>query len=173
MLNELVMSFDGNVIERSKIKNSIELLKEFEPMALQLHQDGYYLTYSGGKDSDTNLELCLMAGIKFTANYNITGIDPVGALKHIKRQRERLLKIGINLYMHTPNKFTTGPFKGMTKNMWRLIVHKMMPPTRIMRYCCDSLKEHGGKGLLCITGVRWDESTKRSNRKTNDQRSNR
>jgi len=36
-----------------------------------------------------------------------------------------------------------------------------MPPTRVVRYCCEHLKETGGKGRLKVTGVRWDESTKR------------
>lgn len=37
-----------------------------------------------------------------------------------------------------------------------------MPPTRTMRYCCEVLKEHGGEGKVKITGVRWDESTRRA-----------
>lgn len=36
-----------------------------------------------------------------------------------------------------------------------------MPPTRLMRYCCEVLKERGGKGRLKITGVRWAESENR------------
>ena len=47
--------------------------------------------------------------------------------------------------------------------MWQLIVKKGMPPTRKVRYCCDELKEGGGRGRIAITGVRWEESTKRKN----------
>ena len=47
--------------------------------------------------------------------------------------------------------------------MWKLIVKKGMPPTRMVRYCCDELKEGGGRGRIVITGVRWEESTKRKN----------
>lgn len=36
-----------------------------------------------------------------------------------------------------------------------------MPPTRLVRYCSDVLKEHGGKGRFITTGVRWAESRKR------------
>jgi phosphoadenosine phosphosulfate reductase len=36
-----------------------------------------------------------------------------------------------------------------------------MPPTRIVRYCCEALKEQGGKGRLKVTGVRWAESVRR------------
>ena len=45
--------------------------------------------------------------------------------------------------------------------MWQLIVKKGMPPTRMVRYCCDELKEGGGRGRVMVTGVRWAESTKR------------
>jgi phosphoadenosine phosphosulfate reductase len=152
--------------EVDKIKKSIDLLREFEPMALSLHSDGYYLLYSGGKDSDATLEIAIKAGVKFTAHYQVTGIDPTELVVHVKETRERLASIGgIKLEMHPPEIFTTGPYKGLRKNMWRLIVHKTMPPTRICRYCCDHLKERGGKGRLCLTGVRWHESTKRKGRR--------
>lgn len=45
--------------------------------------------------------------------------------------------------------------------MWQLIVEKKTPPTRLMRYCCEKLKEHGGKGRIKVTGVRWTESKNR------------
>ena len=48
------------------------------------------------------------------------------------------------------------------KSMWELIVDKKFPPTRLIRYCCAELKEHGGRGRVKITGVRWDESAKRT-----------
>lgn len=51
-------------------------------------------------------------------------------------------------------------------SMWQLIVEKKIPPTRIRRYCCETFKEHGGKGRMKITGVRWAESVSR--RKNND-----
>jgi len=38
---------------------------------------------------------------------------------------------------------------------------KLMPPTRVVRYCCSVLKEQGGKGRMITTGVRWAESAKR------------
>lgn len=45
--------------------------------------------------------------------------------------------------------------------MWNLIPRKMMPPTRLLRYCCAELKEGGGKGRFIATGVRWAESAAR------------
>jgi len=110
-------------------------------MALQLHPDGYYLAYSGGKDSDSILEMALESGVKFSAHYNVTTVDPHEVVKYIKNTRERLIKYGINLYIEPPGKFSDGT----QKTMWTLIERKSMPPTRIQRYCCDHLKERGGE----------------------------
>jgi phosphoadenosine phosphosulfate reductase len=60
---------------------------------------------------------------------------------------------------HYPDVIVDKP--GIT--MWQLIVKKGMPPTRKVRYCCDVLKEGGGRGRIAVTGVRWEESTKRKN----------
>ena len=46
--------------------------------------------------------------------------------------------------------------------MWNLIPRKLMPPTRIARYCCEALKESNGKGRVIVTGVRWSESANRA-----------
>ena len=40
-----------------------------------------------------------------------------------------------------------------------------MPPTRIARYCCEYLKESCGEGRITLTGVRWDESSKRKKKR--------
>ena len=50
------------------------------------------------------------------------------------------------------------------KSMWELIPEKLMPPTRLVRYCCEELKERGGRGRLKITGVRKAESHARAER---------
>ena len=55
-------------------------------------------------------------------------------------------------------------YKGKPTSMWKLIPQKLMPPTRIARYCCSVLKETGCANRFIATGVRWDESTKRKNR---------
>ena len=50
------------------------------------------------------------------------------------------------------------------ETMWQLIVRKCTPPTRVIRYCCDVLKERGGSGRFTITGVRWAESNGRKSK---------
>lgn len=48
--------------------------------------------------------------------------------------------------------------------MWSLIPQVMLPPTRLMRYCCSVLKEKGGRNRAIATGVRRAESRSRSKR---------
>lgn len=48
-------------------------------------------------------------------------------------------------------------------SMWTLIPQIMVPPTRLMRYCCSVLKETSGKNRFIATGVRWAESASRKN----------
>ena len=48
-----------------KIKYSIQLLKKTEEMALRIDpENGFYLAFSGGKDSIVCKELLNMAGVK-------------------------------------------------------------------------------------------------------------
>lgn len=126
-----------------KIKRAIENLKLFEEMALKMNPEGYYLSFSGGKDSQVIYHLAQMAGVRFKAHYHITTVDPPELVRFVRdtypdveRERPRT-------------------------NMWNLIVKKQFPPTRKIRYCCSELKEHGGEGSFVITGVRWAESESR------------
>ena len=52
-------------------------------------------------------------------------------------------------------------YKDKPVSMWTLIPQKLMPPTRLVRYCCAVLKENTGKNRFIATGVRWSESTNR------------
>ena len=52
---------------------------------------------------------------------------------------------------------------GKPVNMWNLIAKHTLPPTRVVRYCCEELKECSGRGRVTVTGVRWAESPRRRN----------
>ena len=52
-------------------------------------------------------------------------------------------------------------YKDKPVSMWTLIPQKLMPPTRLVRYCCAVLKENTGRDRFIATGVRWAESTNR------------
>lgn len=121
-----------------KEKRAIEYLKSFEP-----ETEPYYLCYSGGKDSDCIRILASLAGVKHDIVNNHTTVDAPETVRYIRSIP--------NIQIEYPE-----------KTMWQLIEEKGMPPTRLVRYCCSELKEHGGKGRVKVTGVRWAESAKRA-----------
>ena len=45
-------------------------------------------------------------------------------------------------------------YKGCSRDNVEFDTAKLMPPTRVVRYCCSVLKEQGGKGRMITTGVR-------------------
>ena len=135
-----------NIYGEDKVQVAIKRIKTFEP------EDGYYVAFSGGKDSQCILELCKMAGVKYDAHYQITSVDPPELVRFIKEQYPEVNRE----YPRNKN--------GEVITMWKLIPERKIPPTRIARYCCQELKESSGKGRVTMTGVRWAES---ANRKSN------
>lgn len=124
---------------QDKVATAIQRLRTFVP------PDGYYVCFSGGKDSQCVYHLCKEAGVKFDAHYSHTTVDPPELIYFMRE--------------HYPDVIVDKP----DLTMWQLIVKKGMPPTRMVRYCCDELKEGGGRGHVAVTGVRWEESRKRKN----------
>lgn len=136
---------------QEKVNKSIERLKAFEP------EEGYYLAFSGGKDSVVCKALLEMAGCKYDATYRVTSVDPPELVRFIK-------EVHPDVKREVP-RYSQGiadeKNRGKAITMWNLIEMKLMPPTRVVRYCCHSLKENGGEGRMVVTGVRWAESEKR------------
>jgi phosphoadenosine phosphosulfate reductase len=127
---------------RDKVQIAIERLRSFEP------REGYYLAFSGGKDSSTILRLAEMSGVQYDAHYNVTTIDPPELVKFIKAEHPGVER-------HRPE-----------MSMFQLILKvKFWPPMRQQRWCCELLKERGGAGRVVLTGIRWQESQKRKSRK--------
>ena len=102
-----------NIYGKDKVEVAIERFQTFEP------PEGYFLAFSGGKDSSVIKALADMSGVKYDAK-------PI--------------------------------------TMWNLIPKKRMPLTRIVRYCCQELKETSGENRFVVTGVRHCESIKRRSR---------
>lgn len=134
-----------NMQGKDKVQVAIERLQMFEP------PEGYYLAFSGGKDSVAIKALADMANVKYDAHYNHTSVEPPELVRFVREQHE-----DVSIEWHKDK-------DGNRITMWNLIPKKSFPPTRIARYCCQALKEHGGDGRMTITGVRWAESVNRRN----------
>ena len=143
-----------NIIDLEK--TAIERLKLSSDMSIRLYKKPLVITYSGGKDSDVLLHLAEISGIQFEVLHSLTTADAPQTVYHVRDTFRRLENKGIKC---TVDKHVQPDGSRIT--MWNLIPRKLMPPTRLVRYCCDVLKEGGGKDRFIATGVRWDESAAR------------
>ena len=123
-----------------KVADAIARIQFHEP------KEGYFVAFSGGKDSVVILDLIKKSGVKYDAHYHLTTVDPPELVRFIRK--------------YHPEVEIVKPKMSMCK----LIIHRKSPPTFKARYCCEKLKEGGGVGRFVITGVRWEESVRRSRR---------
>lgn len=127
-----------------KIAESLDLLSKAEETALRMNpKDGFFLGFSGGKDSQAVYHLCKLAGVAFQPYYSVTGIDTPETIRFIQEN------------------YPDVKFIHHKKNFFQLVEEKGLP-TITRRYCCERLKEHFGAGQCVLTGVRAEESKKRS-----------
>ena len=120
---------------------ALENLRKFEP------KEGYYVAFSGGKDSCVIYDLVKRAGVKFDVHHSITTIDPPEMMKWMK-------KVYPEVERHKPK-----------MSMFELVTHKKSLPTRIGRFCCEYLKENGGNDRVVVLGIRAEESSMRKDRR--------
>ncbi|GHV20633.1 hypothetical protein FACS189425_11220 [Clostridia bacterium] len=125
-----------------KVNTALERIKFANEMRERLFTEPFYVAYSGGKDSDCIRILFELSGAPFELWHNHTTVDAPETVHYVRSIP--------GIHISYPE-----------LSMWRLIVKKGMPPTRLMRYCCSELKERGGEGRFVVTGVRWDESARR------------
>lgn len=127
-----------------KLAESLDLLKKGEATALRMNpEEGYFLGFSGGKDSQAVYHLCKLAGVRFKAYYSVTGIDTPETILFIR------------------DNYPDVKFIHHKQNFFHLVEDKGLP-TIMRRYCCERLKEHFGAGQCVLTGVRAEESKKRA-----------
>lgn len=132
---------------QSKIDYSIALLRKSEPIALDYDsENGFYLAFSGGKDSLVLYHLAKMAGVKFRGHMNLTSIDPPDVIRFVRKNYPdvELIKPKISIY--------------------DMALKKHILPTRVMRWCCAEFKEMSGAGKVTLIGIRKGESVRRSKR---------
>lgn len=143
-----------------KIKDAMAALKLSAEMSKHYYNKPLVVCYSGGKDSDVLLDIaikCLAPGDFEVVNSHTT-VDAPETVYHIRDVFKDLEEKGIHTEIIYPS------FKGERTTMWALIPQKLMPPTRLVRYCCYHLKETTTPNRLVAVGVREDESTNRRGR---------
>lgn len=140
-------------------KEQMAIARLQDAARLSLHRYGrpLLITYSGGKDSQVLVALAERSGIDFEVVNSHTTADAPETVYFIREQFRQMENRGINCTIEKPR------YKGKPTSMWSLIPQKMMPPTRLVRYCCAVLKENTGRDRFIATGVRWAESTRRKN----------
>jgi phosphoadenosine phosphosulfate reductase len=131
------LTFEGKTIDQL----AIELIQAYEP------PEGYYLGFSGGKDSVVIYDLAKRSGVKFQAHYSVSPIDPPQIHQFIKQNYPEV-KWDILA-------------KGFFSKMVLSCGLPMRPPVG-HRWCCKYIKEGGGEGQVKILGMRKVESKNRS-----------
>ena len=122
---------------------AIELLRHGANLATELNPSGYWVGFSGGKDSQVLLDLVRRSGVPYTAHYNVTSIDPPDNVYFIRK--------------HYPEVEFLHP----EENFFKLVEKKGLPSVT-RRWCCERLKERSSPGNVILTGVRAEESLKRA-----------
>lgn len=131
-----------------KIEHSIALLQKAEKLALRYDsEDGFYLAFSGGKDSQALYHIAEMAGVKFKAHFSPTTVDPPQLIRFIRRN------------------YPDVEFAKVRKNIYQVAVEKQILPSMRIRWCCAEFKESAGAGKVTLIGIRHQESARRSKRK--------
>ena len=133
---------------RFRIEQSVGLLRKAEHLALMYDDmDGYFLAFSGGKDSQALYHIAEIAGVKFTAHFSPTTVDPPQLMRFIRRN------------------YPECEWGKVDKSMYQVAKDMGMVPTMKLRWCCAKFKESSGAGKVTLTGVRHEESVKRAKRK--------
>lgn len=146
---------------QDKINHSYDVLRLAAKMSLLYYQEPLICCYSGGKDSDVLIQLAMecLKPDEFEVLNSHTTVDAPETVYYIRDRFKELREKGIKCTIQYPT------YKdGSPKSMWNLIVKKTLPPTRLMRYCCEELKETSTPNRFVAVGVREDEGSGRKGR---------
>ena len=132
---------------RKKIEHSVMLVRRAERLALEYDaEDGFYNTFSGGKDSQALYYIVKMAKVKFKTHMSLTSVDPADVIRFVKREYPSVVR-------HKPK-----------MSMFADAVEKQILPTMRVRWCCADFKESAGAGKVTLIGIRAQESNRRAKR---------
>lgn len=107
--------------------------------------EGYYVCFSGGKDSVVMYDLIKRSGVKYNAVHTFIAIEPPPLIEFMKTEYPEVV------------------IEYPTENIAELIIKNGIPPLRHIRYCHRELKK-GGNNRVRVLGIRAQESRRRANR---------
>ena len=132
---------------RKKMLHSVELLQKAEKIALNYDaEQGYFLAFSGGKDSQTLYHIAQLAGVRFQGHMNLTSVDPPEVIRFVKKNYPEV-------ELNKPG-----------KSIFQSAVERQILPTMRVRWCCAEYKETAGAGKVTLIGIRKAESSRRAKR---------
>lgn len=132
---------------QKKVDDAICLLQRVEPIALKYRDFGFIGAFSGGKDSQVVHSLLKISGVKHIVKYQWTTIDPPEVYHFIKTEYPDVI-------IEKPK-----------ETFWQICMRHGILPTQTRRFCCQELKETKDTHCVTITGVRAQESPRRSLRR--------
>lgn len=132
---------------RQKMIHSVELLRKAEKIARVYDpDDGFYLAFSGGKDSQALIHIAQLAGVSYKAHFSPTSVDPPAVIKFIRTEYPEV------------------QFERLKESIYTDAIRRGILPTQKVRWCCADFKEHAGAGKVTLIGIRKAESTRRAKR---------
>ena len=144
-LEEVLPKFKPGL--QKKILHSVDLIRKAEKLALAYDpEDGYFSTFSGGKDSQCLYHIVKMAGVKHKTHMNLTSIDPPEVIRFVRTEY--------------PDVELTKP----KDSIFHIVIKKNVLPTQLIRWCCAEYKETAGAGKVTLIGIRKTESARRAKR---------
>ena len=132
---------------RKKIQHSVELIRKAEKIALMYDsENGYFNTFSGGKDSQTLFHIVKMSGVKFKTYMSLTSVDPGDVIRFVKTEYPSVIR------------------QKPEMSIFQKAVERGILPTIRVRWCCADFKESAGAGKVTLIGIRKEESARRAKR---------
>ena len=132
---------------RKKIQHSVELIRKAEKIALMYDPDnGYFNTFSGGKDSQALFHIVKMSGVKFKTYMSLTSVDPGDVIRFVKTEYPSVIR------------------QKPKMSIFQKAVERGILPTMRVRWCCADFKESAGAGKVTLIGIRKEESARRAKR---------
>ena len=133
-----------------KFDTAIERLKLGSEMAQRYYKQPLIVCYSGGKDSEVLVDLAVISKIPIIVQHSHTTIDAPQTVYHVRNKFKEWESKSIDCQIKYPE-----------HSFWQMLGIKTTPPTRQIRWCCETQKELTTENACIATGVRWQESSRR------------